>query len=184
MILVKNEIRKKYKEIRNNICEREEKSCIISEKIINSDLYKKSKVIGIYKNMKSEVNTSEIIEKAVNNEKVVALPRVKGKELVFYKITSKDELFTKSKFGVEEPVAKQENLISKDLIDLIIVPGLVFDMNKNRLGYGGGYYDRFLKDIDCVKIGICFEEQMYNNNLPIEETDIKMDIIITDKKIC
>ena len=61
----------------------------------------------------------------------------------------------------------------------VIVPGVIFDSNNNRMGFGKGYYDRFLKDKKCYKIGICFKEQI-TDNLPIDDYDIKMDEVVVD----
>ncbi len=179
---MKKEIRGKYKIIRNNIKNKEEKTLVIKEKLINLEKYKKSKIIAIFKSFGSEINTTEIIDYSLNNGKVVILPKVVENNLKFYKI-SNNEIFVKSKFGIDEPIPEEENLVQNDLIDLIIVPGLSFDKEKNRLGYGGGYYDRFLSNVNCMKIGICYEEQIYEGDLPAEKTDIKMDLIVTDKNI-
>ncbi len=179
---MKKEIRGKYKIIRNNIKNKEEKTLVIKEKLINLEKYKKSKIIAIFKSFGSEINTTEIIDHSLNNGKVVILPKVVENNLKFYKI-SNNEIFVKSKFGIDEPIPEEENLVQNDLIDLIIVPGLSFDKEKNRLGYGGGYYDRFLSNVNCMKIGICYEEQIYEGDLPAEKTDIKMDLIVTDKNI-
>jgi 5-formyltetrahydrofolate cyclo-ligase len=69
-------------------------------------------------------------------------------------------------------------------IDLCIIPGVAFDINKNRIGYGAGYYDRFLKGVgkECFKVGIAFEEQILQD-IPASENDIALDLIITDKRI-
>ena len=92
--------------------------------------------------------------------------------------------FEKSRFGVQEPFDETENIIFPEKIDLVIVPGLCFDKSKNRLGYGGGFYDRFLIKTKAVKIAICFDEQIIENgSLPVNKYDIKTDVIITDKRI-
>ena len=77
-----------------------------------------------------------------------------------------------------EPMYNKDN-IYKGKIDLIIVPGVGFDQNNNRLGYGKGFYDHFLKNKNIFKIGICFKEQLLDE-IPVNEYDIKMDLIITN----
>ena len=146
MELDKQELRKKYTLIREKITNKKEKSAIIIDKIINNKTFINSKIIAIYKNLKNEVNTDELIEYSLKNNKIVVLPRVEDNELKFYRIFSLNDKFEKSKFGVEEPIKDKRYLVDKNSIDLVIVPGLCFDMKNNRLGYGKGYYDRFLKD--------------------------------------
>lgn len=180
---LKNDLRKKYISIRNNIKNKEEKSLVIMKKIKEEEKYKNAKVVALYKNLKSEVDTSELIEYSIKIGKTVVLPRVEGKILKFYKINLLNDKLIKSAFGIEEPIADKTKLICKDDIDLLIVPGICFDRQKNRLGFGKGYYDRFLEMTNLETIGICFEEQVINEKLPITEKDKMVKMIITDKKI-
>lgn len=179
---MKNELRKKYKLIRENIKYREEKSNIISNKIINLEEYQNSNVIAVFKSFSSEVDTSTLIKDALSMQKEVVLPRTYKNEIKFYKIKSINDDFEKNEFGIEEPKENIDNYVEKEKIDLIIVPGLCFDKEKNRLGYGGGYYDRFLSNNNAKKIGICFEDQIYSELIPVNKNDIKMDIVITEKE--
>ena len=179
----KSEIRKKYLILRKNIVNKELKSEIIFSNLIQTEEYKNAKIIALYKSLETEVNTTKLIDYSINNGKVVALPRVVNNELMFYKISINDKL-EKSKFGVYEPISNNENIINKDEIDLIIVPGICFDEEMNRLGFGKGFYDRYLYNCRSKFIGICFEEQiLYNKILPVTKYDVKMPKIITDKKV-
>ena len=176
----KSKLRNKYIFIRNNIENKFIKSKIIFNKLIEDELFKKSKIIALYKSLKSEVNTNEIIEYALNDGKIVVLPKVVDNNLEFYQIKSIDEKLEKSQFGVEEPIPNKVNYVSKFQIDLAIVPGICFDMEKNRIGFGKGYYDRILTD--SYKIGICFSDQLCES-IETENHDIKMDMIITENEI-
>ena len=82
-----------------------------------------------------------------------------------------------SEFGIAEPVGEE---ISPSKIDLIIVPGSVFDSQNNRIGYGKGFYDKFLRETTAFKVGVCFNFQKVNE-IPAEPHDIKMDIVLYDK---
>ena len=87
-----------------------------------------------------------------------------------------------NKFGIKEPSPSPAELI--DEIDMIIVPGIAFDRNGYRLGYGRGYYDRYLQDKKCVfSLGLAFEIQLLDNNLPREHFDQKVNAVATEEKI-
>ena len=181
ILIRKQELRNNYIQIRNNILDKKNKSKIIANKVIEKIEYKNAKTIALFKNFRSEVDTAELIEYSINIGKIVALPRVVGNELKFYKIESLNDNFIKSKFGVEEPIESEKNHIENKEIDLVIVPGLCFDKQNNRLGYGKGYYDRFLKNTNAKTIAICFKEQILKDSLlPITDTDVNVQRIITD----
>ena len=172
---MKDTLRKEMLLTRKNISNKKSKSKVIETKLLDLDIYKKSKVIAIYNSMKDEVNTTYLINESLKN-KIVLLPKVIDNKMIFIKIDN-DTKYSKSSFKVLEPIGKEYT----DKIDLIIVPGVSFDKNLNRLGYGKGYYDKYLANSNLYKIGICFDEQIVNN-LPIEEFDIKMNLVITEKE--
>lgn len=180
---IKQELRQKYIFIRSNVKNREDKSRIIIDKVKQDIDYQDAKIVALYKSLPSEVDTTELIKYSIVIGKVVALPKVVNNELKFYKINSLNDNFIKSKFGVEEPLGNNKDFISKNNIDLVIVPGVCFDKEKNRLGFGKGYYDGFLKGTDLKTIAICFQEQIINDILPVTNDDIKVQKIITDKEI-
>lgn len=150
-----------------------------------------------YVSYKSEVKTDLIIEHCFNNDISVYVPRVAGKDMDFYKISSYSQL-DYGAYGILEPTVQDiyidkcenscENYYKHDIqktYDIIIMPGLIFDVQGNRLGYGGGYYDRYLnKHKNLYKIAICYDFQITDNNIiPAEPYDVKPDIIVTDKRI-
>ena len=94
----------------------------------------------------------------------------------------KDHHFILNKYGIFEPDPSSSVKLNKDEIDVIIVPCVGFDEKKNRLGYGGGYYDRYLENNKALKIGVAFEVQKVSD-LPVKENDIPLDIIVTEKTI-
>lgn len=177
----KKKLRKEYKSIRCRLENKKEKSNEIFNKVIITEVFKESKFIAIYKNIESEVDTNELIKYSLKIGKIMCLPKVEENELKFYKINSICENLEKSKFGIEEPKGEKENLVDNNLIDLVIVPGVCFDTEKNRLGFGKGYYDRFLKQKNFKTIGICFDEQIAVK-IPTDEYDVKLKQIITDKR--
>jgi 5-formyltetrahydrofolate cyclo-ligase len=160
------------------------KSLIIQRRIINSYQFKRSKVIGAYFPIGSEVKTQEIINFALKNHKIIGLPKAVGDQIIFYKLPASNfetNTLNIGKFGTKEP---SESFGTVDFFDLLIIPGVAFDKSGNRLGYGKGYYDRFLADKNhfCL-IGLGFELQVVNHCLPHSKLDQKLDAIATERRI-
>lgn len=130
----------------------------------------------VYNSIKNEVNTQKIIKKLLNLDKNVYLPRVNGRHLESIKLAG--QAFKKGSFGILEPLG----LPSSDKIDVCLLPALAVDLSGNRLGYGGGYYDRFLKGTSCIKAALVFECQIAKQ-LPSEIHDVRIDMIITERRI-
>ena len=173
----KPELRKKYLDIRRSISHKKEKSLIIKDKLLS--ILSKYQVIGVYASMEDEVSTDELILELLDLNKVVVLPKIEGDHINFYQITSLDELKPQGRYLIREPIGQKA---PKEAVGAIIVPGICFDMKKNRLGFGRAYYDKYLSKQDIYKIGICFDEQIIEE-MPTEEWDIKMDIVISDKRM-
>jgi len=173
----KKELRQRYLLKRKFIKNKKEKSNDILNYIINNPLYLNANVVALYYSTKDEVDTHDLILYSLLQDKIVLLPKVIGKEMIFIKIDETTRYET-SNFKIREPISNEPYL---GKIDLFIVPGVAFDINGNRLGYGGGYYDKYLKDTNASTIGICFEEQITNEIEP-EEHDIKVDIVQTERK--
>lgn len=181
----KQVLRNKILEIRDSL-NNNEKELIdnkIFNELINTDLYKRSINIFIYISFSNEINTRNIIEKAFKDKKNVFIPKVykDDKLMKAIKLNSIDEL-KKNSMGILEPI-DDSNYIEKENIDLIVVPGVVFDKECNRIGYGGGYYDRYLKDIKSKKnkIALAYDLQIVDK-IESEVHDIKVDYIITNTR--
>ena len=180
---MKQEVRKKYLTIRREMNKREQKAAAVAAKLFAMPEYTTAKTVAIYYSMASEVCTDHIRHAAIAEGKRVALPRTFGDYMNFYHI-SEGEKMTRSDFGVWEPLENPEKLITPQEIDLIIVPGLAFDRDLNRLGFGRGFYDRYLSQTDAFKIGICYDGQIAEEGeIPTDKYDIKMDRIITEKEV-
>ncbi len=177
MLLKRKEIiRKQMLLKRKEINNKEKISTIIVDKIINLDIYKKSRVVALYNSLSNEVDTNVLINKSLKN-KIVLLPRIINDKIEFIRIDNNTK-YEKSNIGVMEPIGKEY----LGNIDLIVVPGVSFDRERNRLGFGMGYYDKYLNNKNIYKIGICFNEQLISE-LPVNKFDIKMDLIITEKEL-
>lgn len=181
----KKELRKRVLNIRNSMSIEnvEKNSSIIIDKIINTDIYKQSKVVFIYMDFNKEVMTSQLIKRMLSEKKRVVIPYTDtiNTELIPSEITKQADLKLNS-FGYYEPVSIMP--VDPEEIDLVIVPGVVFDKQLNRIGFGKGYYDKILIKLkpSAVKIAVAHEFQVFEL-IPTEEHDIKMDMIITEKSI-
>lgn len=179
----KKELRRKYILIRKNIAQRQLKSDKIFEKIIETDIFKKAKVIALYASKGEEVDTKRIAEYAINLNKTIAFPKTyEAGMMKFYRIDTLNDLEYSNSFKLYEPRESLENLINKSDIELMIIPGVCFDEFNNRIGFGKGYYDRYLYGCDKIyKMGICFSEQITDEKILVNELDVKMNYIISDK---
>lgn len=130
----------------------------------------------IYASSPIEVDTRAFIEYLLSEGKYVAVPKCEGKDMRFLVISSLSEL-VKSKFGVEEPIDGEE--ITDFSNTLCITPALSFNEKGYRLGYGGGFYDRFFEKYNGIKLGICYEE--FCGEIPTGEYDIPVDWVVTEK---
>ena len=151
--------------------------------ILNSDRYKNYSLIYGYMAVRGEADISPVLKKALSDGKRVALPKCMDKcgKMSFFEIKSFDDL-TKGPFGISEP--KPSHLLEEDEDSLMLVPGVAFDIKSGRrIGYGAGYYDRYLKDHHpCVKMGVSYELTVFD--IPDTDiTDISMDMIVTEKMI-
>jgi 5-formyltetrahydrofolate cyclo-ligase len=175
-MLEKKEIRKELISKRKQLTAEEvvTKSSLICNKIIDSELYQKSSVIYCYSAINNEVNLSELIEHAFIHNKAVALPRVENNEMSFHIIKSFDELKA-GYYNILEPQKK----IPAPQADLIIVPAVAFTKDGNRLGYGGGFYDRYLEKNNIYSIGVCYDFQILEQ-IPTMKHDKKINKIISN----
>lgn len=180
----KNSLRKSVLSFRNSL----DKNKILT---MSDDIFKQflsikkiqsSSRFMLYVDFKNEVSTKNIISKLLNLGKEVYLPVTlkNEKRLIPKRIFSLDELFYGA-YGILEPNVDAPT-IDSSLLDVIVVPGSVFDKNGYRTGYGGGYYDRFLDNTSATRIGVCFDFQLVNDVFP-EKHDKRMDFIITEKYI-
>ena len=167
-------LRNKYREIRKNINNKEKLDNIVFNKVINLEEYKQSDLILTYVSLKDEVDTIELIKYSLENGKSVAVPKCEGNDIVFYYINSLEDLEERS-FGILEP--KTSEVVSDFNNSICIIPGLVFDKENNRIGYGRGFYDRFLEKYNGIRIGLTYKECICDK-IDADENDIKMDKVI------
>ena len=173
---IREEIKKKRQEIDDNSIKSMSEDVFGTLEILG--LFQEAKYILVYKSLKGEVSTENFIEKYIDSKKLFC-PCIIENNMIFRQISPNTQ-YIKSNFGIDEPIGEHFSDYSK--IDLVIVPGIAFDIYKNRLGFGKGYYDKFLKNIKAPKLGICFDYQLLEK-IPITENDIKMDYIISENNL-
>lgn len=157
---------------------REERTAAIVAQVLQSPVYRQAKQLFCYRSMGTEVGTIQLMEAALAQGKQVFAPCCPpGKEMVFLSVTESTR-WEVSFFGVEEPVWEQEIPLIYPPQGLCITPGLAFTKEGYRLGYGKGYYDRFLQRTQMTAMGLCFGELLLDA-LPIEPHDRKVDWIVT-----
>lgn len=184
----KKELRLTGRKKRSELSEKQRKeySDTIRTIICESDLYRKAERILVYVSYMDEVSTWELLLRAIADGKAVYCPKtISGEEkrLDFYRVFSSEDLqngFRGIKEPAEEPSKALDTVCASDLI---LIPGCAFDSKGRRLGYGGGFYDRFLaENQNAVKVALCFSCQILDE-LPEEVTDIRPDYLITEKGI-
>jgi 5-formyltetrahydrofolate cyclo-ligase len=155
----------------------------IAENLYKDEDWVKAGVIGITISKEPEVDTYQIIRRAWEEGKEVAAPKCnpKSKVLSFYKITEFSQLESVF-YGLLEPIIEQTIEVKPEAIDLLFVPGLAYTREGFRLGFGGGYYDRYLTNFDGKTLSLAFHFQVIRQ-IPIEKHDIPVSKIITNDEV-
>jgi 5-formyltetrahydrofolate cyclo-ligase len=186
IVLEKKHIRLEIKNLLDGLSseDHKNKSIIINDSLIKSKEYIAAQIIFMYHPFRKEIDTREIIKDALIKNKKVILPKISGGKLDTFFIKDLQKDLKLGSFNIMEPDPLTCKKASLSCIDLIIVPGLGFDLNFNRLGYGGGFYDRILGKIGkkAKKIALAFDLQIFDN-IPTCLHDLKVDIIITESHI-
>lgn len=176
------------KELRNGLSydERFRYAREIMENVTSHPDFQKAENLLIYMDTGSEVRTDGMISYGLLRGKRVFVPRVSGREMDFFEIRDLKECVPGFRNILEPPEEAELFLFQEEQKKedtLMILPGLAFDTKGRRLGYGGGFYDRYLaKHPGCIKMGIAYDFQC-QKEVPAEKTDICMDIIMTEKRM-
>ncbi|WFD10661.1 5-formyltetrahydrofolate cyclo-ligase [Tepidibacter hydrothermalis] len=161
-------------------------SQLIFQNLLKLDAIKKAKTIMAYLDFNNEVQTDTIINYLLskNQKVVVPISIVDERKLLLSQLKDIETEVSIGTYGIREPKSEFIRPVNAKDIDIVIVPAVAYDTNGYRLGYGGGYYDRFLESLrdDCITIGIAFEIQIFDE-VPKEDHDAQLDYIITEKRI-
>jgi 5-formyltetrahydrofolate cyclo-ligase len=152
----------------------------IQNRLLLSDLFRKADCLALYSAIHNEVSTDTVFIRALELGKTLAYPRIKDDVLEFVEVLSQADLVP-GMFGVLEP--RGHKLVPVETLDLIVVPGVVFDQSGHRLGYGRGFYDRTLAACraDCAKVGFAYNFQLVET-LPTGEHDKTLSVLMTESR--
>jgi 5-formyltetrahydrofolate cyclo-ligase len=156
---------------------REERAERVVRRFLELPEVVRARTVMLFWSFGSEVPTGSLIERLHARGVVVALPRIEGGALVPIRYAPGDPTTTTT-FGAEEPVADAR--IDASTIDVVAVPGVAFDREGRRIGYGGGYYDRFLRGLPAFTVGLVFGLQVVEQDLPTGRFDLPVDAIVTE----
>lgn len=166
----------------------------ILKRLFSLEKYEQADTVMAYMSFRNEVSMERLIVQCLRRGKKVVIPRVEKsmpeasggvvKSLGVYEIKEAGKHMVTGYMGIAEPDASVLRRVDPLEIDLAVVPGVAFDRDRNRIGYGGGYYDRFLRTLrpDCLKAGVAFELQVFDSILAAEY-DLPVDIIVTEERI-
>lgn len=180
---MKAKIRALCKEKRNSMSVDEviKKSRLAADLFLSSELYFNSKCLMLYMPLANEADTSLILKKSLTDGKRVVMPVTDMVNTdIIPCIVTKEIAFQKGSYSIDEP----DRLIKADEahIDTVLVPGIAFGKDGARVGFGKGYYDRFLQRTKAIKVGFCYEFQLYES-IPADKHDVAMDYVVTENII-
>lgn len=150
----------------------------IQKNLKKIEAYRTAKAIAAYYSIGSEVKTHGILQEILSEGKTLALPRVEGDELVFCNVRRFEDL-EKGEYGIMEP---KQNCPIEDRFDVILVPAVAMTRTGQRLGYGKGFYDRFLANTDATTIALAYSKSILKN-IPSSDEDIKIQWVVTEDDV-
>lgn len=181
---IKKEIRKEILEKRRR-CDKSlalEWTACIEKTVYAHPFFEQAENLCTYMSFDGEVGTDGIIRRAFEFGKRVWIPKISGKNMDFYELIKREHL-VRNCYGILEPSGEGMSFKDQNLEkSLMIMPGVAFDRHRNRIGYGGGYYDRYLEERKGLRtIAVAFEMQIVEA-FPTEPTDIRPDVLITEMR--
>jgi 5-formyltetrahydrofolate cyclo-ligase len=165
--------------------DRHRASRLACTRLINLDVFRHASVIMTYMPLATEVDTTPIAIRCFQTGKNVCVPRVdwERREMYAIEVNSFDDHYMETdEHGLRSP--REGRLVVPNSIDVVVVPGLAFDTRGNRLGRGGGYFDRFLSRLrrSAASVGLAFDEQIIDE-VPIDGRDVSVDLIVTNRRV-
>ena len=160
------------------------KSLAIGRKLFQMEEFRKAELILFYASFDGEVETIEMMREAQKLGKTIGLPGIMKheKEIIPASVVSLENGLEKGPYGIQQPKMDRAQILNEDLLDLVIVPGVAFDKQNNRLGRGGGYYDRFLRSLPprALTVGLAFDFQIVDSLSSQEKHDVPVSRVLTN----
>lgn len=183
--LDKNQIRKQYKQIRSqlSIPQVEQNSSRIAAHLFESAPWKNSRVVMLYLSFQNEVMTDQIFRQGWAEGKTMLIPICSAENgIMTMSILTSFEHLVQNRYGIRELPTPSQQIISPEEIDLCLIPGIAFDRFGNRLGFGSGYYDRYLTQIKHTvpRVALAHSCQIYHGILPTDQYDLPMHYMLTE----
>lgn len=150
---------------------------MIVERVLGLEEVAGARTVLAYASFGAEVPTDAVIERLLSRGVTVLLPAVDGEALRAAPVASLAEVAPGYR-GIREPIRRDA---VEAAADVILVPGVAFDSSGRRLGFGGGFYDRYLAEASGVRVGVCFEAQMVDQ-VPVGPSDVPVDVVVTDAR--
>lgn len=151
----------------------------IAARLVALSEVEEAKAVMIFSSFGSEVPTAPLMDRLRDLRVVIALPRIEGADLVPVPYVPGDPVRSTA-FGAVEPVSPER--VDPGSLGVVVVPGVAFDRRGRRIGYGGGYYDRFLRGLSAFTVGIAFGLQVLDEDLPAGSFDLRVDAIVTERE--
>lgn len=178
-------LREKYRAFRRTLSAEEKavSDAAVAAQFLNSEFYRRCRTLFMYISLPAEVDTDRILQAALRDGKAVAAPVCcpEDHSMTFYRIQGEEDLLPGS-YGIREPDAVRCAVLLPDETSLCLVPGFTFTHGGYRLGYGGGYYDRFLATFPGVSVGLC-RRQWLADSLPADRFDLPVQAVVTEDRI-
>jgi 5-formyltetrahydrofolate cyclo-ligase len=162
-----------------SIDEVKEKSLLIQQKLISTEKYGSAKLVALYSSIQNEVELNFVIQDALLSGKTVILPAVFAGKMLFRELPDMQEM-RKGQYGIMEP-DDSNRVVDPELADLIVLPGIAFDMKGHRIGYGKGYYDKALHNLEGSGklVAVCYNFQLVGD-IAGDPHDVRVDMVITE----
>lgn len=171
----KSTLRKSYKDIRRKIGNKAEKSLALCRQVLDLPLYRQAQCVALFYGFGEEVDTLPLLRCTLAH-KSLALPRVQGDRMHFHLVEDLESL-ERSPYGILEPREASPVVTN---FDLVFLPALAFDGSGHRMGYGGGYYDKYFAESTVLRIGLCFAAQV-QAEVPSLAHDLRVQGLVTEQ---
>lgn len=183
--MLKNQLRKQYKQIRAQLSQKEvlEHSAKIAEQLFQTAFWQNSHTVMLYLSFQNEVHTDAIYQRGWEEGKTMLLPICAPENgiMTMSVLSTLDQLVC-NRYGIRELPDNLQTIVAPEQIDLCLIPGIAFDHHGNRLGFGSGYYDRYLAKVnpDVPRIALAHACQIYSGQLPTDAYDLPIQYMLTE----